>query len=103
MSLVHPILEYGSACWHPCREGQINAFDRAQKKAVQFTNRTKYSDWENLAQRMTLTCLCAPLKAFSGEWTWKAICDRLRKPCYLIRVGHVHLDRKKQNVTLQVC
>jgi len=22
-SLVHPILEYGSACWDPCREGQI--------------------------------------------------------------------------------
>ena len=28
-SLVHPILEYGSACWDPCR-GQIYALDLAQ-------------------------------------------------------------------------
>jgi hypothetical protein len=39
-SLVHPILEYGFACWDPCREGQINALDQVQKKAVQFTNHT---------------------------------------------------------------
>ena len=36
-SLVHPILEYGFACWDPCREGQINALDRGQKEAAQFT------------------------------------------------------------------
>jgi hypothetical protein len=23
MSLVHPVLEYGAACWDPYREGQI--------------------------------------------------------------------------------
>jgi len=33
-SLVSPILEYGFACWDPCREGQINASDRVQKKAT---------------------------------------------------------------------
>jgi hypothetical protein len=49
MSLVHPVLEYGSACWDPCREGQINAVDQVQKKAAQFTNHTKDSDWETLA------------------------------------------------------
>jgi len=53
-SLVHPILEYGSACWDPCTEGQINVLDRVQKKAAQFTNHMKDSDWETLAQnRMT--------------------------------------------------
>jgi hypothetical protein len=26
-SLVRPLLEYGAACWDPCR-GQINALDR---------------------------------------------------------------------------
>ena len=26
-SLVRPVLEYGSECWDPCREGQINALD----------------------------------------------------------------------------
>jgi len=25
-----PILEYGSACWDPYREAQINALDRVQ-------------------------------------------------------------------------
>jgi len=38
-SWVSPILEYGSACWGPCREGQINALDLAQKKAAQVTKR----------------------------------------------------------------
>jgi len=41
-------LEYGSACWDPCREGQINALDRVQKKAAQFAHHTKDSDWEKL-------------------------------------------------------
>jgi len=45
-SLVHPVLEYGSACWDPRREGQINALDRVQKKAAQFTYYMKDSDWE---------------------------------------------------------
>jgi hypothetical protein len=31
MSLVCPILEYGSACWEPCREGQISVLDQPQK------------------------------------------------------------------------
>ena len=43
-SLVCPILEYGSACWDPCREGQISAFHHVQKKAAQFTDHTKDSE-----------------------------------------------------------
>jgi len=35
-----------------CR-GQINALDRVQKKAAEFTNHTKDSDWENLALNRT--------------------------------------------------
>ena len=57
-SLVHPILEYGSVCWDPCREGQTNALVRVQKKAAQFKNHTKDSDWETLAQCRTIACLC---------------------------------------------
>jgi hypothetical protein len=37
-SLVRPILEYGTVCWDPFREGQINAFDQVQKKAAKFVN-----------------------------------------------------------------
>jgi len=75
-SLVRPILE-GSACWDPYKEEQINGLDRAQKKAAQFTNHTKDSDWETLAQRRTIARLCALFKAYSGERAWKAIRDRL--------------------------
>ena len=53
-SLVRPILECGAACWDPCRGGQINALDRVQKEAAQFTNHTKDSDWETLAQPRTI-------------------------------------------------
>jgi hypothetical protein len=42
--MVRPILQYGAAIWDPCR-GQINASDRVQTKAAQFTNHTKDSDW----------------------------------------------------------
>jgi hypothetical protein len=42
--LVFPILEYGAACWDPCRDGEINALDRVQTKAAQFTRHTKDSD-----------------------------------------------------------
>jgi len=66
MSLVHPILEYGSACWNPCK-GQLNTLDRVQKKASQFTKHMKDSDWETLAQRRTIARLCALFKAYSGE------------------------------------
>jgi len=59
MSLVRPVLEYGATCWDPCREGQINALDRVETKVVQFTNHTKYFDWETLVQRRTITRLSA--------------------------------------------
>jgi len=78
-SLVRPILEYRADCWDPCREGQINVLDRVQTKAAQFTNRTKDSDWETLAQRRTTACLWVLFKAYTGEWAWKAIRNRLRR------------------------
>ena len=79
-SLVRPILEYRSACWDPCR-GQINALHQEPKKAAQFTNPTKGSVWETLAQRGTIARKCALFKAYSGERAWKAIPDRLQRFC----------------------
>jgi hypothetical protein len=72
-SLVRRVLEYGAAFWDQCREGQINALDRVQKKAAQFTNHTKDSDWENLAQRRTITRSCALFKAYCGEQVVKGL------------------------------
>jgi hypothetical protein len=67
-------------------------------KAAQFTNCTKDADWETLTQHRTITYWCALFKAYSGEWAWKAIHDRLRRPYYLSRVDHVRkiMDRKQR-------
>jgi len=97
-SLVRPNLEYGSACWDPCR-GQINVSDRVQQKAAQFTNHTKDSDWENLAEYRTIARLCALFKVFCGERAWKAIRDRLRGPYCLSRVDHVREIRGRKQRT----
>jgi hypothetical protein len=91
---VRPILEYGAVCWDPCREGQINALDRVQKKVAKFAighNHRNGSDWESLVQRRKIARLCALFKAYTGERPWKAIGERLQGPCYLIRDDH---DRK---------
>ena len=47
--------------------------------SVSFTNHTKDSHWETLAQRRMITHFCKLFKAYSGE------CDRLRRPYYLSR------------------
>ena len=96
--MVHPILDYGSACWYPCREGKINALDRLQKKAAQFSDHTKYSELETLAQRRMIAHLCSLFEVYSEEWAWKATRDRLRRPYYLSRVDHVQKirDRKQR-------
>ena len=98
-SLVRSVLEYGSACWNPCREGQINALDRVQKKSAQFTNPTKDSDKETLAQRRTTAPLCPLFKAYSVERVWKTIHDRLRRPYCLSRVDHVQKIRDRKQRT----
>jgi hypothetical protein len=92
------ILEYGFACWDPCREGLINALDRVQKKVAEFTNYTNDSDWETLAQRRTIERLYALFEACSEEWAWKAKRDRLRRPYYMSRADHVRKirDRKQR-------
>jgi len=57
-----------------------NLKDRVQNKAAQFTNHTKDSDWETLAQRRTLARLCTLYKEYSGKKARRAIRDRLRMP-----------------------
>jgi hypothetical protein len=63
-SLVRRI---SAACWDPCREGKKHALHQVQKETAQFTNHTKYSEWETLAQRRTIARLCAHFKAYCGE------------------------------------
>jgi hypothetical protein len=74
-SLVCLILEYGVACWDPYREGQVNALDRVQNMVAIFAHHRNESNWETLAQRREIACICALFKAYMGELAWKAIGD----------------------------
>jgi hypothetical protein len=80
---VCSILEYGAASWDPYRDGQAIALDRAQKKAVKFGSHTSNSVWETLAQHSKMGRICALLKTYPGERSWKGTGYRLQGPCYL--------------------
>ena len=95
MSLVRPILEYGATCWDPCREEQVSSLDSVQKKMAKFAHLTNSLNWETLVSHRKLSRICALFKAYSGEWAWKAIGDRLQQPHYLSRVDH---ERKIRGV-----
>jgi hypothetical protein len=36
-------------------------------------------------QHRKIACICPFLRAYSKEWAWKAVGDRLQGPCYLSR------------------
>jgi hypothetical protein len=78
------------------REGQITALDRVQKKAAKFAHHKNSSNWETLASRRKLSRMCALFKAYSGERSWKAIGDRLKRPQYLRRVDHGRKIRSRR-------
>ena len=98
MTLVCPILEYGAACWDPYR-GQIQVLDWVQKKAAKFAYNMNKSNWETLTQCRKISCICALFKAYSREWAWKAIGDRLKWPYYLSRVDHKWKIRNRRQRT----
>lgn len=98
-SLVRPILEYGSACWDPYREGQIRELDRVQKKAGKFAHHTIGPTWENLASRRKIARLCALYKAYRGERAWEEIGVRLERPHYMSRVDHKQKIKNRRQRT----
>jgi len=51
-ALVRPILEYGTVCWDPHREGQVSTLHRGQNRAANFANNINKSGCETLAQRI---------------------------------------------------
>jgi len=93
------ILEYGAACWDPYREEQISALDRVQNKAAKFAHHTNSPNWETLASRRKLSCICALFKAYSGERVWKPTGDRLQQPHYLSKVDHERKIRSRRQRT----
>ena len=46
-----------------------------------------------------LARICALLKAYTGGWAWKAIGDRLLKPCYMSRDDHNRKIRNRKQRT----
>jgi hypothetical protein len=56
-------------------------------------------NWETLSQRRKISHICALFKAYSGEWVWKAIGDRLQWPNYLSRVVCERKIRNKKQRT----
>jgi hypothetical protein len=45
------------------------------------------------------TVRCALFKAYTGERSWKAVGDRLQRPCYLRRVDHDRKVRSRKQKT----
>ena len=74
-----------------------NCVRPVQKIVGQFRNYTKDSNWETLVQQR-IAHLCALFKAYTGEWVWKTIHDRLHRSYYMSRVDHVQKirDRKQR-------
>jgi len=95
-ALVRPKLEYGAVCWDPHREGQVSSLNRVQKRAVKFPNNINESGWDTLAQLRLMARICALLNTYTGRRAWKAIGDRLLKPCYLIREDHNWKNRTRK-------
>ena len=98
-ALVWPILECGAVCWERYRGGQVSALNRVQRRAAKFANNINESGWETLAQRRLIDRICALFKAYTERRAWKAIGNRLLKPCYLSRdehFGKLGLGNRKQ-------
>jgi hypothetical protein len=63
-------------------------------------------NWETLAQRRKIAHACALFKAYMGEWAWRAINDRLQKPCYLSRsimIGKLGAETKDSCQKIFLC
>jgi hypothetical protein len=80
-SLVRPIPEYAASCWDPYKEGQKTELDRVQNKAAEFAHQMNDSKWETLVQYRNMARTCALFKAYTEERAWKAVNDRMQKPC----------------------
>ena len=98
LALVRPILEHGAVCWDPYR-GQVSTLNRVQKRVAKFANNINELGWETLAQRRLVARICALFTAYIGGRAWKAIGDRLLKPCYLSRGNHNWKIRNRKQRT----
>ena len=94
---MRPVLEYGAVWWDSCREGRASVLNPLQKRAAKFANDINESGWETLAQGRFIAQACAIFKAYTGGRAWKAIGDRLLKPCHLSREDRIREIRIRKH------
>ena len=97
-ALVRTILEYGAVC-SDIQRRLGKRFKSGAKRAAKFANNINESGWETLAQPRLIARICALFKAYTGRRAWKAIGDRLLKPCYLsgtVIIGKLGLGNKEE-------
>jgi hypothetical protein len=68
-------------------------------KCIKFANNINESGWETSAQRRLVARICALFKAYTGGRAWKAIGDRLLKPCYQSKGDHNRKIRTRKQRT----
>jgi hypothetical protein len=66
---------------------------------AKFAHHRNESNWETLTERRKIALLCALFKAYTGEWAWKALGDRLQTPCYLTGGDHGKKIRSRKQQT----
>jgi hypothetical protein len=58
-----------------------------------------HRNWETLTQRREIPRIYALFKGHTGERAWKAIGDRLQRPCHLGRADHDRKIRSRKQKT----
>jgi hypothetical protein len=75
----------------------MNALYLVQNKAANLCMRGM-TNWETLEQHRKVVHIFAVFKLYKGVLTWKAISDRLQKPCYLRGVIHDRSRKQRADV-----
>ncbi|KAJ4431971.1 hypothetical protein ANN_20580 [Periplaneta americana] len=96
LTLVRPLMEYGTTCWDPYRTYQINSLERIQYRAAKFVkgkredgnDKIKELKWETLENRCRKTRITSLYRAHLGQKAWVDITARLEKPTYYGRNDH---------------
>ncbi|KAJ4441374.1 hypothetical protein ANN_11229 [Periplaneta americana] len=96
LTLVRPLMEYGTTCWDPYRIYQINSLERIQYRAAKFVkgkredgnDTIKELKWETLENRRRKTRIASLYRPHLGQKAWVDITARLEKPTYYSRNDH---------------
>ncbi|KAJ4441739.1 hypothetical protein ANN_11597 [Periplaneta americana] len=114
LTLVRPLMEYGTTCWDPYRIYQINSLERIQYRAAKFVkgkredgnDTIKELKWETLENRRRKTRITSLYRAHLGQKAWVDITARLEKPTYYGRNDHdfkIKCRKQKTDVGASVC